>query len=233
MKRKKKQKPLRGAAEVKPPAPCGPGTALDEPAVEAISIPLWKRVGRFYPYGGTARSIVKEFQELEGLDQEVMAVAGLDHDNRILGRWVVALGRGNRVSVHPRDVFRPAMNAGAVTIVLIHNHQCRGPRPSRLDDDLTERIAEAGRILGVELADHIVVGDKGTLYYSYVERNRCGFGASETASYRKAEGIAELARARSWASHSGTELKPPFPVGERRSRRRRKANAVRVEVEAP
>jgi DNA repair protein RadC len=69
--------------------------------------------------------------------------------------------------VHPREVFRPAISESAAAIILVHNHPSGDPAPSREDRDVTEQLSAAGRLIGIAVLDHVVVGDG--RYVSFVE----------------------------------------------------------------
>jgi len=71
--------------------------------------------------------------------------------------------------VHPREVFKAAILGNAAAIILFHNHPSGDPEPSREDRDLTRRLTDAGRILGIEVLDQVILGDEAR-YYSFKER---------------------------------------------------------------
>ena len=62
--------------------------------------------------------------------------------------------------VHPREVFKEAIKRSAASIICVHNHPSGDPTPSREDIDVTKRLAECGRIIGIELLDHLIIGDQ-------------------------------------------------------------------------
>jgi DNA repair protein RadC len=82
----------------------------------------------------------------------------LDARHRLLVLETVAVGSLNASLVHPREVFRPAVAVGAAALVVAHNHPSGCPRPSREDLELTARLEDCGRLMGIELLDHLVVG---------------------------------------------------------------------------
>lgn len=111
------------------------------------------------------------FQRLTaGEAREVFMVASVDPRNRVLGVEKVAIGTLDSVQVHPREVFRGAILAGAAAIVVGHNHPSGDPTPSSLDLDLTLRLREGGDLLGIPVLDHIVVCEGRGNYYSMAER---------------------------------------------------------------
>ena len=70
-------------------------------------------------------------------------------------------GSIDEAAIHPREVIRRALDLGATALILVHNHPSGNPQPSRADIDITRRIAEAGRLLGVTVHDHVVIGREG------------------------------------------------------------------------
>jgi len=83
----------------------------------------------------------------------------LDSRHRVLKTTVVASGSQNATIVQPRDVFREAILGAAAAVVAFHNHPSGDPSPSPDDLDLTRRLAAAGRLMGIDLVDHVVLGD--------------------------------------------------------------------------
>ncbi len=90
---------------------------------------------------------------------EHFGVVLLDSKHRVLRTTVVATGTLNTTIVLPRDVFREAMLGAAAAVVAFHNHPSGDPSPSPDDVELTRRLAAAGTLMGIELVDHIVLGD--------------------------------------------------------------------------
>ena len=100
--------------------------------------------------------------------QEVFRVLLLSARNEILRRVTVSKGSLSASLVHPRDVFYPAIKANAASIILVHNHPSGDPEPSADDIELTQRMSEAGKLLGIAVLDHVVVAKRG--YVSLKER---------------------------------------------------------------
>ncbi|HEX4497006.1 MAG TPA: DNA repair protein RadC [Thermoanaerobaculia bacterium] len=94
-------------------------------------------------------------------DQEVMGALFLDARNRLLGEREMFRGTLSRISVEPREILRECLQRGAVAIYLFHTHPSGDPSPSAEDLLFTRRMAEAAEIVGVRLADHIVLGHRG------------------------------------------------------------------------
>jgi DNA repair protein RadC len=100
--------------------------------------------------------------------QEVFGILILNTKNKIVAVHEVSRGALNGSLVHPREVFKPAVLHNAAAIICFHNHPSGDPKPSREDAEITRRLVEAGKILGIEILDHIIVGDEG--YTSLKER---------------------------------------------------------------
>jgi len=94
----------------------------------------------------------------------------LDSRSRVIRTTVLARGTLNTAHVEPRDVFREAVLGGATSIVAFHNHPSGDPTPSPDDVALTHRLAQAGVLMGVDLVDHVILGD--VSYCSFKESRR-------------------------------------------------------------
>ena len=94
-----------------------------------------------------------------GNDQEQFVVACLDTKHRVQCIVKVTVGTLDTSLVHPREVFKPATIEGSAAILLSHNHPSGNPEPSREDIQVTDRLTEAGKILGISVLDHIIHGD--------------------------------------------------------------------------
>lgn len=108
-------------------------------------------------------------EELRYLDQEHMKIVMLDTKNQIIGDCVLTIGTVNASLINPREVFIRALKYGAVNIIILHNHPSGDPEPSKNDILITQRLKEAGEMLGIQLLDHLVIGDG--RYISLRERN--------------------------------------------------------------
>lgn len=96
---------------------------------------------------------------LAGLSQEVFLAIGIDVRNQVIEVVEVARGSVAGVEVHPREVFRPLVRMAAAGALLVHNHPSGDPTPSTEDIELTHRLREVGRLLGIPVVDHVVVGE--------------------------------------------------------------------------
>jgi hypothetical protein len=90
--------------------------------------------------------------------QESLWVVCLDRRSKPISRTMVSLGTLTSALAHPREVFKVAILASAAGIVVSHNHPSGDPTPSSADLQLTRQLREAGRIIGIDLIDHVVVG---------------------------------------------------------------------------
>ena len=102
-----------------------------------------------------------------GKAMEQFGMVLLDTKHRVVRTTVLAVGTRNMLCVEPRDIFREAVVGGATAIVVFHNHPSGDPTPSPDDVVLTRRIVAAGVLMGVDVVDHLVLGD--VRYYSFRE----------------------------------------------------------------
>lgn len=98
--------------------------------------------------------------------EEVFSIVTLDTKNNVTGAFEVSRGTLNGSIVHPREVFKRAILQNASSIALMHNHPSGDPRPSSEDLQMTKRLEEAGKILGISILDHIIFGD---YFFSFKE----------------------------------------------------------------
>ena len=107
-------------------------------------------------------------EEMRYLKQEYFKILLLNTKNHVLKQIDITKGTLNASIVHPRDVFSEPIRNKCASIILIHNHPSGDPSPSREDIAVTNRLVEAGKILGIEVLDHIIIGDG--VYCSLKER---------------------------------------------------------------
>ena len=96
---------------------------------------------------------------LDGADRENFCIAMLDRKGNLLGLNTVSVGGLHSSIVHPREVFKPAIVIGAASIILCHNHPSGDTTPSKEDLEVTNLLIEAGKIIGIEILDHVIIGD--------------------------------------------------------------------------
>jgi len=97
--------------------------------------------------------------ELSGLKKEHFIGLYLDSRNNLLKQELLFVGCLTATVVHPREVFQPAIAESAAKIIIAHNHPSGDARPTRNDIELTKNLVAAGRMLGIELAEHIIIGN--------------------------------------------------------------------------
>jgi DNA repair protein RadC len=105
------------------------------------------------------------------VDREHFALAMLDRKNTVIGLHTVSVGSLTASVVHPREVFKPAILANSAAILCCHNHPSGDPQPSQEDRTLTARLVEAGKLLGIQVLDHVVLGDGTLRYFSFADNN--------------------------------------------------------------
>lgn len=98
-------------------------------------------------------------ERLRHEEQEHMICVMLDSKNHLLGEQVLTKGISNATLITPREVYLAALQYHAVNLILVHNHPSGDPTPSKCDLEVTERIFDAGEMLGIALLDHIIIGD--------------------------------------------------------------------------
>lgn len=107
-----------------------------------------------------AESVLPYVGHIRTMAKEVFVVLHLNQKLRVMNVEYVSVGTAMSTHVHPRHVFRSAVEKGAVTILLVHNHPSGDPAPSASDIKITNQLVEAGRILGIAVIDHVIVGSK-------------------------------------------------------------------------
>lgn len=106
--------------------------------------------------------------DLRDLDHERFMLLMLDTKHRVIKIQTLSVGDLSGTLVHPRELFKAVIRRNSAAVVLVHNHPSGDPEPSADDLDLTRRLAAGGRLLGIEVLDHIIIGDN--TYVSLKER---------------------------------------------------------------
>ena len=101
----------------------------------------------------------KQLLALHEEPEEHFCILCLNTKNKIVGVHTISIGSLNASIVHPREVFKAAMLNNASGIICLHNHPSGDPEPSREDIEITHRLVNAGNILGINVLDHVVIGD--------------------------------------------------------------------------
>ncbi len=99
--------------------------------------------------------------------KEIFKVVLLNTKNEIISDVDVSVGTLNSSLVHPREVFKEAIKRSSNKMILMHNHPSGSVEPSKEDKNITNRLIKCGEIIGIEVIDHIIIGDG--LYYSFKE----------------------------------------------------------------
>ena len=99
-------------------------------------------------------------QYLQDTDREQFVVLFLDSHSAVIGINTVSIGTLTESLVHSREVFKGAILANAASIIVAHNHPSGEARPSEADIAVTSKLKEAGRILGIPLEDHVIIGEE-------------------------------------------------------------------------
>lgn len=98
-------------------------------------------------------------EDMRYLRKEHFICLFLNTKNHVIGQETLSIGSLNASIVHPREVFLAAIQRSSASIICVHNHPSGDPAPSPEDVELTRRLAEAGQIIGIEVLDHIIIGD--------------------------------------------------------------------------
>jgi DNA repair protein RadC len=140
-------------------------TDLDIPTVKACAIVACGELGRRL-YDKTesgftvirnAKDVYEYLQDMRNLPKEHLRGLYLNSHNRILRDEVVSIGTVNANMIHPREVFRPAIECNAAAVVLAHNHPSGEAVPSAEDVEITQQLVQAGKILGLAVLDHVII----------------------------------------------------------------------------
>lgn len=98
-------------------------------------------------------------EDMRFLTQEHFVCLYLNTKNQVLHKQTIFIGSLNASIVHPREVFKEAFRRSAASIICIHNHPSGDPAPSKEDIEVTKRLSECGKIIGIDLLDHLIIGD--------------------------------------------------------------------------
>lgn len=97
-------------------------------------------------------------RDIVNLAQESFHVLNLNTRNVLINRHMVSLGIADSTLIHPREVFRTAIQDGASALILVHNHPSGDPQPSTEDLRITRQLVSAGEVIGIKVMDHVVIG---------------------------------------------------------------------------
>lgn len=121
------------------------------------------------PTINSAKDAVAQLQELRTAKKEHFVALYLNARNQLIHKEVISIGTLNASLIHPREVFKPAIENLVASIIIAHNHPSGDAEPSNDDLEVTKRLQEAGKILGIEVIDHVIVTKNA--YYSFKEKS--------------------------------------------------------------
>lgn len=138
---------------------------IDIPIVKACQIVAVGELGRrFYDRTESGFAVIRSakdaysyLQDMRNLPKEHLRGLYLNSHNKIIRDEVISIGTINSSIIHPREVFRPAIECNAAAVVLAHNHPSGESSPSAEDIDITNQLIDAGKILGITVLDHIII----------------------------------------------------------------------------
>lgn len=142
---------------------------MDIPIVKACQIVACGELGRrFYDKNETgfatirnAKDVYGHLQDMRNLPKEHLRGLYLNSHNHIIRDEVISIGTVNANMIHPREVFRPAIECNAAAIVLAHNHPSGEAAASTEDIEITRQLVEAGTIIGITVLDHVIITKNG------------------------------------------------------------------------
>jgi len=147
----------------------GPSKAAQAIAAIELGKRLYKEKVEKEIFINSPEDVLKEVNHIKKKKKENFVVLYLDARNKLIYKETVSIGTLNANLVHPREVFEPAVRNLAAQIVLAHNHPSGDPEPSEEDLEITKRLVEAGKILGIEAIDHIIVAKNGFISFKKKE----------------------------------------------------------------
>jgi DNA repair protein RadC len=100
-------------------------------------------------------------QEIQALNHEIIKLISLDPQNRLINCETISDGAVDITLLRPREVFESAFKNSATFIILVHNHPSGSPEPSESDIEVTKKLVRIGRMLGIWLHDHVIIGNGG------------------------------------------------------------------------
>lgn len=139
------------------------------------SIELGRRIGKLqyedrYVIRSPEDGAKYVMEDMRFLSQEHFVCLYLNTKNQVIHRQTIFIGSLNASIVHPREVYKEAFRRSAASIICVHNHPSGDPTPSREDIEVTKRLVECGRIIGIELLDHLIIGE-----HKYVSLKEKGY----------------------------------------------------------
>lgn len=138
---------------------------LDIPLIKATQLVATMELGRRFfekknsqmPVVRTAKDIFDYLADMRILPKEHLRGLYLNSHYKLIHDEVISIGTIDANIIHPREVFRPALEYGAVAVILAHNHPSGSPKASEADIQITKQIVEAGKIMGIKVLDHVII----------------------------------------------------------------------------
>jgi DNA repair protein RadC len=114
-----------------------------------------------------AAALARELVQASDDDREHFWIILLNRRHHYLMHSEISVGSQSEALAHPREIFGPAVREGACALIVVHNHPSSDPSPSAEDRELTKRLGECGKLLGIEVLDHIIVGNGSGRWMSF------------------------------------------------------------------
>jgi len=109
------------------------------------------------PVINDAKDAIAQLSDMRDLKKEHLVALYLNAKNQLVHKETISMGTLNANLVHPREVFEPALKYSAAQIIVAHNHPSGDPKPSEDDLEVTKRLTEAGKMMGIDVMDHVIV----------------------------------------------------------------------------
>ena len=122
---------------------------------------LYDRNGAGLPIIRNAKDVYHYLEDMRALPKEHLRGLYLNAHQRVIHDEVISIGTVNSNLIHPREVFKPALEYGAAAVILAHNHPSGSAKPSTADVEITKQLVEAGKLVGIGLLDHIIITKRG------------------------------------------------------------------------
>lgn len=148
------------------------GIGLTKGVQIKAALELGRRIASSFRLEARAISSPKDvadhlMEEMRYYQKEYFKAILLNTKNQIISTEIISIGSLNSSIVHPREIFSTAVKKVSAAVILVHNHPSGDPTPSREDIEVTKRIVQAGEIIGINVLDHLIIGEG--RYYSFRE----------------------------------------------------------------
>ena len=152
-----------------------PGIKLAKATTILAAIELGKRLGQSTTNPGQMIRSPRDVyallsQTTLGLEQEHFMCLYLNTKSQLIANKTIFIGTINQMIIHPREIFKPAITYMAQAVLFVHNHPSGDASPSQADIKATQQLREAGKLIGIEVVDHIIIGN--AEFYSFSDKNK-------------------------------------------------------------